>query len=123
MSVVKLPVTRAGRVSLFVLVFCAGLSPATAATIAVPAGGDLQAAINAAQPGDELLLAAAATYTGNFQLPVKAGAAFITIRTDATQLPRPGVRVTPPDAARLAKLNLRMPRPRWPPFRVRTTGE
>jgi hypothetical protein len=95
---------RAGRVSLAVT----GLSlfPAAlfAASLPVAAGGDLQAAINTAQPGDHILLAAGATYTGNFTLPAKAGTAFITIRTDSTRLPGPGVRIRPDDAAQLAKL-------------------
>ena len=52
-----------------------------AATVEVKAGGDLQAAINAAQPGDTILLTAGVTYVGNFELPVKIGAEYITIRT------------------------------------------
>ena len=58
---------------------CAGVfllsttAVANAATIAVPAGGDLQAALNAAQPGDVITLAPGATYTGNFVLPNKGG--------------------------------------------------
>ena len=39
---------------------------AHAATIAVPAGGDFQAALGAAQPGDVITLEPNATYTGNF---------------------------------------------------------
>lgn len=41
-------------------------------TTRVNAGDDLQAAINAAQPGDTLALEANATWTGNFVLPAKA---------------------------------------------------
>src|ERR1041384_8464985 len=37
--------------------------PPTGATINVPAGGDLQAALNAAQPGDQIVLQAGAAYT------------------------------------------------------------
>ena len=48
--------------------------PAAGATITVNAGADLQAAINKALPGDTLLLAAGATFVGNFVLPVKSGA-------------------------------------------------
>ena len=40
---------------------------AHAATIAVPAGGDLQAALDAAQPGDVITLEPNATYTGNLK--------------------------------------------------------
>src|SRR5438876_10664025 len=41
--------------------------------IAVPAGGDFQAALNAAQPGDVITLQAGATFTGPFTLPNKTG--------------------------------------------------
>ena len=44
---------------------------ASAATIAVPVGGDLQAAINAANCGDEIILQAGATFAGNFILRYK----------------------------------------------------
>jgi len=82
------------------------VSAAAAADVPVPAGGDLQAAINAAQPGDVILLDSGATYTGNFRLPVKPGPLFITIRTNgaAVPLPRPGVRIGPEHADALAKI-------------------
>src|SRR5215210_3506788 len=82
-----------------------GASPA-AQNVAVPAGSDLQQAINAARPGDTLMLAAGATYTGNFVLPQKEGTAYITIRTggDDPALPRAGQRVAPSQGERLAKL-------------------
>ena len=95
------------RVSLTVT---AALLPAAAAaeasTTLVKAGGNLQAAINAAQPGDTILLQAGATFKGNFTLPVKPGAEFITIRTDAPDesLPATGVRITPAFAPLLAKI-------------------
>ena len=44
---------------------------ASAATRTVNAGGDLQAAFNAAQPGDEIVLQAGARFTGSFYLPTK----------------------------------------------------
>src|SRR5688572_7314021 len=44
----------------------------TGATINVAAGGDLQAAINAAMPGDTIRLEAGATFTGTFVLPLKS---------------------------------------------------
>lgn len=73
--------------------------------ISVPAGGDLQAAIDRAKPGDTIMLAGGATYTGNFVLPVKPGEQFITIRTGPDDaLPRPGQRIHPTHAPRLAKL-------------------
>jgi hypothetical protein len=81
-------------------------SPVAGEVRAVRAGGDLQAALNAAQPGDELRLAAGATFSGNFVLPVKAGSSTITIRTDLpdASLPGPNQRVTPAAAAPFAKI-------------------
>lgn len=75
----------------------------TGKTINVPAGGDLQAAINSAARGDVIQLAAGARYVGNFYLPAKAGTGWITIRT-ATTLPAEGTRVTPSTAVSFAKL-------------------
>jgi Putative Ig domain len=75
------------------------------AVISVPSGGDLQAAINAAAPGDTIQLAPGATYVGNFVLPKKTGTAFVTIRTAPdTRQPRDGVRVQPSHAPALARL-------------------
>ena len=81
-------------------------STASAATISVPAGGDLQAAINTARPGDTILLAPGATYTGSFVLPVHGGTSYITIRTNADPglVPAAGMRMTPAYAPYLAKL-------------------
>ena len=73
-------VTRTSVRALLALCLAA---PAAAATLTVPEGGSLQDAIDSAQPGDEILLAPGATYSGNFRLPLKPGADFITIRTDA----------------------------------------
>jgi len=42
-------------------------------TIAVPSGGDLQAALDAARPGDIVSLEPGAVYRGPFTLPKKAG--------------------------------------------------
>ena len=75
-----------------------------ASVIAVPAGGDLQAAIDRARPGDTITLAPGATYVGNFILRVKPGSQFITIRTDDEGIVRPGQRVSPSHGSRLAKL-------------------
>jgi hypothetical protein len=89
-----------------VIAICLLSGSASAATINVPAGGDLQGALNTALPGDVILLASGATYTGNFKLPVKPDGGVITVRTNApaNRLPAPGVRVTPEYAAALAKL-------------------
>jgi hypothetical protein len=77
-----------------------------AATLAVPAGGDLQAALDMAQPGDTIVLEAGATYIGNFKLPAKNGNSYVVLRSggDARALPRPGTRISPAHAPRLAKL-------------------
>lgn len=67
--------------------------PTGGATIGVPAGGDLQAAINNARPGDVIVLDAGATYTGHFQLPAKGGTSYVMIRSSTTFAS--GTRVTP----------------------------
>ena len=81
-------------------------SPPTGATINVPAGGNFQTALNNAQPGDQIVLAAGATYTGNFTLPVKTGSSWIIIRTSTpdAQLPAEGQRMKPSYAALLPKI-------------------
>jgi hypothetical protein len=72
----------------------------------VAAGGDLQAALNTAQPGDTIELQGGATFVGNFVLPVKAGReGVITVRSAQNPaLPPAGTRVQPGDAPMLAKL-------------------
>jgi hypothetical protein len=76
----------------------------TGATIGVPAGGDLQAALDAAQPGDAIVLEAGAVYRGPFRLPRKAGDQWITVTSSsAPELPV-GQRVAPSDAPRMAVL-------------------
>ncbi len=81
------------------------LSLPTGRSLHVPAGGDVQAALNTARPGDEIVLAAGATFTGPFTLPNKRGSWWITVRTSAPddQLP-PGTRVDPADAPLMPKL-------------------
>lgn len=80
----------------------------TGQTIVVPAGGNLQSALNSAQRGDEIVLTAGATYTGNFTLPAKSGTAangWITIRSDKfSQLPAIGTRVTSAHASLMPKI-------------------
>jgi hypothetical protein len=74
--------------------------------VRVPAGGDVQAALDAATPGT-LILLAPATFAGNFVLRSKGTPMNVTIRTDGlddTALP-PGVRINGPAmTAQLAKL-------------------
>lgn len=78
----------------------------TGKTISVGAGQDLQAALDSAQPGDVVSIAAGATFTGNFVLPKKAGDGWITIRTSTpdANLPAPGTQVTPAQADLMPKL-------------------
>ena len=73
--------------------------------VMVRAGDDLQARINAARPGDTLVLAAGATWTGNFNLPARSDNGWITIRTsDLAGLPRTGERVSPSHAVNMPKI-------------------
>ena len=83
--------------------------PSTSRQIRVPSGGNLQEAINSAQPGDEILLAAGGRYLGAYTLPNKGSSSgWIVIRTDVSDaaLGSPGTRMTPSRAAsaNLAKL-------------------
>ncbi len=64
----------------------------SANVIRVPAGADLQAALNGARSGDTLLLASGARYVGNIDLPANDGPEFITVTSDAN-VPPAGVRV------------------------------
>ena len=77
-----------------------------AATIFVASGGDLQDALDSAQPGDTIVLAEDAEFVGNFVLPVKTGDQWITLRSAApdTVLPADGVRIQPSHAPLLARL-------------------
>jgi hypothetical protein len=82
---------------LFLLLIAPG--SARFAVINVAAGGDLQAALNAAQPGDEVVLQAGATFTGTFVLPRKSGV--VTVRSAGTL---PDRRIGPGDAGLMATL-------------------
>ena len=87
-------------ISLLILFISASI--ASAATLSVPAGGDLQAAINSAVPGDTIVLEAGATYRGPFVLTKKTGDAYITIQSSrAAEITG---RVSPAQSALLAKL-------------------
>src|SRR5688572_24625252 len=75
--------------------------PAT--TIWAPADGPgLQVAIDKSVGGDEIHLAAGATYSGNFNLPGKASV--VTIRTADLSWSTAGQRVKPSDAPRMARV-------------------
>lgn len=74
-------------------------TPSPGTTVTVNAGGDLQSALNAANCGDIVELAAGATFNGNFTLPAKScdDSNWITVRTSTpdTSLPAEGTRATP----------------------------
>jgi hypothetical protein len=55
-----------------------------AATLYVTAGADLQAALNVARPGDEVVLDRDARFVGSFILPVKSAGPSITVRSSAS---------------------------------------
>ena len=75
-------------------------------TIHVPAGQSLQAAIDRAESGDVITLAAGAEYRGPFQLPKKNGNGWIVIRsaTADADLPGFGQTVQRQHTARMPKL-------------------
>jgi PKD repeat protein len=87
-------------------VFLSTSYPATSGAILnVPAGGNLQTALNSAQPGDTVVLQAGAVYTGNFTLPAKTGSGWIVIRTsNLAGIAQEGERVSPAHAAAMPKI-------------------
>src|SRR5262245_34062300 len=72
-------------------------------TIRVPAGGNLQQALDAARAGDRIELEPGATYKGPFRLKPKDGDQWVVI-TSSGSLPKPGRHVQPADAASMPKL-------------------
>ena len=81
------------------------LQSAIAANIAVPAGANLQNALNSAHGGDTVTLQSGATYTGNFYLPANYSGQWITIQSSAmSSLPGGGSRVSSGNAASMPKL-------------------
>ena len=80
-------------------------APPSGNVISMTSGGDFQAALNAAQPGDIIELQSGATFTGNFVLPNKSGTGWIYIRSSAhASLPPPGTRVARSHATLMPKL-------------------
>ena len=78
-------------------------------TITVGRKDSLQAAINASQYGDTIILEAGATYTGSFVLPLKSGTGEIIIQSSrVSELPE-GVRVNPSQSALLARIQSATP--------------
>ena len=86
--------------------------PPTGMTIPVFAGGNLQAALDAAHPGDVITLERGAMFAGPFTLPNKTGLGWITLRTSAPDsstpqpdtLPSSGTRVGPSYAPVMPKI-------------------
>ncbi len=80
----------------------------TGKTWSVKAGDNLQTILNSAQRGDEIVIQAGATFTGNFTLPAKSGSSasgWVLIRSDkAAQLPSQGTRVTSSHASLMPKI-------------------
>ena len=74
-------------------------TPAPGTTITLPAGGNLQNALNAANCGDTVSIQAGASFSGKFTLPAKAcdDNHWIIVRTSApdSSLPAEGTRMTP----------------------------
>lgn len=83
---------------------CVFATSLAAADINVPAGGNLQAALNTAQSGDTVTLAAGATYTGHFQLKPNGGSQWITIQSSGIGSLPAGIRVSPNQSSLLAKI-------------------
>lgn len=75
------------------------------ATIRVRSGDDLQAAFDRAKPGDTVVVEAGATFTGNFDLPPKAGKGWIYIQSSAVdQIAHADHRTSPADAPKMPKI-------------------
>ncbi len=81
----------------------APLRAQTGQVIDVPAGGNLQHALNTVQPGGTIRLAAGAVYVGTYTLPAKGGSSYILITTNAV-LPPAGSRIDPSYRSRLATI-------------------
>ena len=88
-----------------------GMPARTGRTLTVAPNGDLQRALDRAQPGDEIVLQAGVTYVGNFILPRKRGASntpgtgmVIVVRTSGIAALPEGRRVTPGDSLVMARL-------------------
>jgi len=80
-------------------------SPASGVTINVPADADFQAALNAANPGDTIVLQAGASYVGSYKLPNKTGDSYVTVTTSAlASLPAERNRISPSHSQFLPKL-------------------
>lgn len=81
------------------VLFTWGTVALSAAVVNVPVGGDLQHAIDNANPGDTIVLPAGAVFRGNFVLPNKGtSTAYITIQSSLSSSLPAGQRVSPSNA-------------------------
>jgi hypothetical protein len=79
--------------------------PVTGRSLSLRSGDNLQSALDAARPGDEIVLEAGSVYTGSFSLPNKSGTGWVVVRTAAMdRLPPAGTRVTPAHAPAMAAI-------------------
>jgi hypothetical protein len=72
--------------------------------IKVPAGGNLQAAVDRAEPGDIIELEAGASYSGQINLTKKNGTKPVTIISSAADKLPEGKRVSPADRQNMARI-------------------
>ena len=101
----KFTPAHALRLGLLCSLAALAITPASAASRSVAAGGDLQGALNQTQGGDTITVAANAQFTGHFTLPVNNSGQWITIQSSAmNNLPGAGSRVAPSQAQYMAKL-------------------
>jgi hypothetical protein len=89
-----------------ILAVSASRAAAQTSPIVVHAGDNLQTALNQAQPGQTIEVQAGATFDGNFILPLKTGAGYVTVRTSTpdAQLPGADTRIAPSDEPLLPTL-------------------
>lgn len=82
------------------------LSPPTVSgrTLTINRGGDLAAALQRAERGDEIVLQPGVVYRGPFELPKKSGTGWITVRSAASDALPAGRRVGPHDRASMPVL-------------------
>lgn len=103
------PVAGSGEPELPRVLLNTTFPEASGRTITVNAGGDLQAALNTAAPGDTVVVQAGATFTapsGGFVLPSKPNAAgkwIVVCSSNLSALPASG-RVNPSQASAMAKI-------------------
>jgi hypothetical protein len=105
-------------VAITILLLLSGvISNANSATLNVPTGGDLQAALNAATCGDQIIVQAGASYSGNFVLRYKGpcsgtDADYISISTsDPAGISAAGTRITNQFGLAMPKLVANTPAP------------